>query len=179
MQIRLFFLALPLFPGVCFAADLTGNWVVANPGNDGVTRKTFFDLKQEARASRATSAPRSSTMRSRRAPAAPDGFTIVGSMMDGHKRAHRQIQGKLQGDELHMAAAPARRAPAHEMVAHRAPGGRRGLPERIAPPALHKVPDNGLAKTPPMGWNSWNKFAGRVDDAVRARHGRRHGVAAA
>lgn len=47
MQIRLFFLALPLFPGVCFAADLTGNWVVANPGNDGVTRKTFFDLKQD------------------------------------------------------------------------------------------------------------------------------------
>ncbi len=32
-------------------------------------------------------------------------------------------------------------------------------------PALHKVPDNGLAKTPPMGWNSWNKFHGRVDDA--------------
>ena len=26
------------------------------------------------------------------------------------------------------------------------------------------IPPNGLAKTPPMGWNSWNKFAGRVDD---------------
>ena len=25
---------------------------------------------------------------------------------------------------------------------------------------------NGLAKTPPMGWNSWNKFAGKVDDAA-------------
>ncbi len=35
----------------------------------------------------------------------------------------------------------------------------------IDPPALHKVPYNGLAKTPPMGWNSWNKFGGRVDDA--------------
>ena len=40
------------------------------------------------------------------------------------------------------------------------------MPARIAPPALHKVPDNGLARTPPMGWNSWNKFAGRVDDAA-------------
>jgi alpha-galactosidase len=31
-------------------------------------------------------------------------------------------------------------------------------------PALHNVPANGLAKTPPMGWNSWNLFAGKVDD---------------
>lgn len=34
----------------------------------------------------------------------------------------------------------------------------------IEPPALHPVPYNGLAKTPPMGWNSWNLFADRVDD---------------
>lgn len=34
----------------------------------------------------------------------------------------------------------------------------------IEPPPLHRVPDNGLAKTPPMGWNSWNLFAERIDD---------------
>jgi alpha-galactosidase len=34
----------------------------------------------------------------------------------------------------------------------------------IDPPLLHKVPYNGLAKTPPMGWNSWNLFAEKVDD---------------
>ncbi len=34
----------------------------------------------------------------------------------------------------------------------------------ITPPALHNVPYNGLAKTPPMGWNSWNLFAGKIDD---------------
>jgi alpha-galactosidase len=34
----------------------------------------------------------------------------------------------------------------------------------IEPPSLHTVPDNGLAKTPPMGWNSWNLFAGKIDD---------------
>jgi len=37
-------------------------------------------------------------------------------------------------------------------------------PEYIEPPALHPVPSNGLAKTPPMGWNSWNLFAEKVDD---------------
>jgi len=31
-------------------------------------------------------------------------------------------------------------------------------------PALRDVPYNGLAKTPPMGWNSWNKFQTRFDD---------------
>lgn len=32
-------------------------------------------------------------------------------------------------------------------------------------PPLRPLPPNGLALTPPMGWNSWNKFAGRVNDA--------------
>ena len=41
------------------------------------------------------------------------------------------------------------------------------MPARVAAlPARHAVAYNGLAKTPPMGWNSWNKFAGRVDDAA-------------
>jgi alpha-galactosidase len=31
-------------------------------------------------------------------------------------------------------------------------------------PALHPVSDGGLAKTPPMGWNSWNHFHGAIDD---------------
>jgi alpha-galactosidase len=34
----------------------------------------------------------------------------------------------------------------------------------IEPQPLKTVADNGLAKTPPMGWNSWNLFAGKIDD---------------
>jgi alpha-galactosidase len=39
----------------------------------------------------------------------------------------------------------------------------------IALPALHAL-DNGVARTPPMGWNSWNKFAcdGLNEHVVRA-----------
>ena len=36
----------------------------------------------------------------------------------------------------------------------------------LALPAAAQVPYNGLAKTPPMGWNSWNKFAGKVTDKI-------------
>ena len=39
-------------------------------------------------------------------------------------------------------------------------------PTRIPPPDLRDVPDNGLARTPPMGWNSWNKFQDVFDDAT-------------
>ena len=35
---------------------------------------------------------------------------------------------------------------------------------KVELPALHPVPSNGLAKTPPMGWNSWNKFRTKIDD---------------
>ena len=36
-------------------------------------------------------------------------------------------------------------------------------------PELRDLGDNGLARTPPMGWNSWNKFAAVIDDKTCAR----------
>jgi alpha-galactosidase len=39
---------------------------------------------------------------------------------------------------------------------------------KVQLPALQDLPDNGLARTPPMGWNSWNKFHTHIDDkAIR------------
>jgi alpha-galactosidase len=37
-------------------------------------------------------------------------------------------------------------------------------PERLPLPALRTLPDNGLVRTPPMGWNSWNNFHDQFDD---------------
>jgi alpha-galactosidase len=39
-------------------------------------------------------------------------------------------------------------------------------PKPLPLPALQAVPYNGLAKTPPMGWNSWNHFAASVNDSI-------------
>ncbi len=39
------------------------------------------------------------------------------------------------------------------------------LPKVELPP-LQDVPYNSLAKTPPMGWNSWNKFRTKIDDKI-------------
>jgi alpha-galactosidase len=46
------------------------------------------------------------------------------------------------------------------------PADRLPVVSYITPPAIHDVHYNGLAKTPPMGWNSWNLFEGKVDDKV-------------
>ena len=52
------------------------------------------------------------------------------------------------------------------MPSNRAPSVDYAELPRIALPALQPVPTNGLAKTPPMGWNSWNKFQAHIDDGT-------------
>jgi alpha-galactosidase len=37
---------------------------------------------------------------------------------------------------------------------------------KVPVPALHAISDGGMARTPPMGWNSWNHFKAQVDDAT-------------
>ena len=150
----------------CFEVDLTGNWAVRDPLPDGTFRTTYLDLHQEG--SRITGSIRVTQFYYKivESTGGPDGFTLTGSMMDGTNERRVKYEGKLVGDELHVAT---RRRPDSEliqMVAHLAPPGEGAYPARLPPPVIHKVPYNGLAKTPPMGWNSWNKFAGRVDDAA-------------
>jgi alpha-galactosidase len=149
-----------------FGADLTGNWMVAQPLNDGTTRRTYFNLKQEGE--RITGGIRTGQFYYRVAESrveADGGYTLMPAMMDGHQERKQQYQVRLTGEELHILT-PGRggRTPS-ESVAHRTAAGEGAMPAKIPVPALHKVPYNGLAKTPPMGWNSWNKFASRVDDA--------------
>ena len=152
--------------GWCCGADLTGNWVAAIPNADGSPRKTYFDLKQDG--SRITGHIRATQFyyTIKESIGGSDGFTLTGSMLDGSNERIVKYEGKLLGDELHMGTRHQPDSPLTEMVAVRAPAGEGAYPARLPLPALHKVPYNGLAKTPPMGWNSWNKFAGRVDDAA-------------
>ncbi len=70
---------------------------------------------------------------------------LVGDLVNGELHA-------LQGGRRPIVARPA------------GPGDEISEVKYIEPPPLHNVPYNGLAKTPPMGWNSWNLFQGRIDD---------------
>jgi alpha-galactosidase len=161
---RIFFVLLLAVP--CFAADLTGNWVVRDQLPDGTFRNTYLVLRQEG--SRITGSIRYSQFYYKIVESTGDagGFTLVGSMMDGANERRVKYEGKLVGDALHLSTRRRSESEPIEMVAQRAPAGEGALPDRRPLPAIHKVPYNGLAKTPPMGWNSWNKFAGHVDDAA-------------
>ncbi len=132
-------------------------------------RRTYFDLKQED--AHITGHIRTGQFyyTISESTGSADAFTVIGTMQDGNTVRRVTYEGKLIGDELHMTTRRNPNAPPTELVAHRAPAGEGAMPARLPLPAIHKVPYNGLAKTPPMGWNSWNKFAGKVDDAgVRA-----------
>ena len=161
-----FALVLAAFGGPSLASDLTGNWAVKEALGDGTVRTTYLSLNQEG--ARITGTIRATQFYYRivESTVGPDGFTLTGIMMDGNSERRVKYEGKLVGEELHLATRRRPDAPVVEMTAHRVPAGEGAYPERRPLPALRKVADNGLARTPPMGWNSWNKFAGRVDDAA-------------
>jgi alpha-galactosidase len=161
--------------------NITGNWLAEVPNADGTVRRTYFTLAQQGdRITGTVHAPTSFVPITESAwDSAGPGFTVASVTRNGANERRTTWEGRLVGDSLHVSMRrrlPANATPAAaannrptEYVAHRVPAGEGALPTRIALPARHVVKDNGVARTPAMGWNSWNKFAGRVDDAaVRA-----------
>src|ERR1700719_5055687 len=159
---RLCLLSLVLLAAPCCAADLTGTWAVRDPLPDGTYRTTYLNLKQDGSHITGTIRVTQFFYKIVDISGGPGTFILTASMMDGHNERRVTYEVSLTGDDLHVATHRRQDNQLLEMVAHRAPAGEGALPARLELPALHKVPDNGLAKTPPMGWNSWNKFAGRV-----------------
>ena len=49
---------------------------------------------------------------------------------------------------------------------YRAPSVDYATLPKVNLPELHAVGYNDMAKTPPMGWNSWNKFQTKIDDVT-------------
>lgn len=147
-------------------APLTGNWAASSPSTDGYVRKAYFNLKQDGDKITGTIRATQFFYKINNSTGGPEGFTLEASMMDGKSERKVTYEGKLIGNELQIGRRNRPEQPITFQMAQRVPDGEGALPARIEPPALHKVKDNGLAQTPPMGWNSWNKFAGRIDDAT-------------
>ena len=143
------------------AQSLTGRWAVAGRTlENGERDKTIVDLKQDG--NRLTGTVQSLGWSTRVIGTANGTHFELFSVDWNDKKAfivgdliNEEIQGLQWGNKI-----TAHPATAADDIAK---------PAYIDPPPLRKVPYNGLAKTPPMGWNSWNLFADKVDDqTVRA-----------
>ncbi|HEY1849194.1 MAG TPA: glycoside hydrolase family 27 protein [Opitutaceae bacterium] len=141
---------------IALAAPLQGTWRLDQPKPSGVTLHSYLIFK----------------------PSSPGGGTVVanGSVdlafvserQDGADTVFSVAWGwtfrvRAEGANLRVVAnyggkdeAPATAYPVPEAESRPEP--------RLPLPQLRDLPDNGLARTPPMGWNSWNHFAERVDD---------------
>jgi len=144
---------------------LTGFWVFRVPTGDGNFRETFFELKQDGEAITGK------VVFGSREVAITDGSFKNGTLefvvtYGTAPQARRVVyQGTPQGEKIALTSEAPGRNPI-KGTAERTKPEAALPPPRLPLPDLHDVPDNGLARTPPMGWNSWNKFAGKIDDAT-------------
>ena len=148
------------------SSSLTGNWAVKTQRADGTWSKQYFNLKQDGQTIQGTIRSTQFFYTITDSTGDANGFSVTASMKDGKSDRTVKYEGKLIGDELHLST---RRRPEDkptESVARRVPAGEGAMPARLELPPLRKVPYNGLAKAPPMGWNSWNLFKGRVNDEI-------------
>ncbi len=172
-------------------SDISGVWVLKAPRGDGTFRKTWYEVKQDGQnvtlttlSGRSPELPPPTPPAGRgaapgarggfggRGPAAPAGTFVNGKLhfeiagRGGQKQAPTPTvyEGNLAGNTINLAVTGGRGGPSTAIMERSTVEA--SYPKRIPPPALHTVKRNGLAKTPPMGWNSWNLFASRVDDKL-------------
>ena len=141
----------------CHGQTVDGNWVATwRVLDDGESDRLFLDLHQTGVEITGTAATIGHS------------YQVKGGMSGNHFTLDltkggngRKVAGDLVGSQLHlvfegadMMASPAKPEDEYSSFGH------------IPPPPLTNLAWNGLAKTPPMGWNSWNAFASRIDDQM-------------
>jgi alpha-galactosidase len=154
-------------PAAAPPSNITGFWVFRVPTGDGNFRESFLDLKQEGDA-----VTGESIQGSRKLPISDgtlrDGkLHFVVNVRSGNPPQDRQVvyDGAMQDNKFVLTSQFPGRSPITGTLEPSKPEAAQP-PPRLPLPELHDVPDNNLARTPPMGWNSWNKFAGKIDDAA-------------
>lgn len=141
------------------ASDIGGTWRVELPRNGGVTLRSYLVLQTEN--------------------SGLNGKVVINTAADLPLRDARWNGAEAEFRIDWNASYRVRREKDHLRVVIAYGGTRfeetiatRVAPTEVLPPGRLPLPelattsDNGLARTPPMGWNSWNHFADRVDDRI-------------
>lgn len=145
--------------------DVTGMWSLKITTGDGNVIQTYFNLKQSGENVSGTVwhdyAERPIRTGSFRNGRLHFEYTLW-PQWEGGKGI---FDGALQGEQLRLTVQLPFNFPGSG-GAERTTRKAAARPLSLPVPELHDVPDNGLARTPPMGWNSWYKFTERIDDAT-------------
>jgi alpha-galactosidase len=153
------------------SADLTGRWVAETQAPNGEKRQTIFAFKSEGDklAGYLVSTQGDDPIADGKIAGDTISFVVIGDFYGQERRT--EYTGRITADGLVISAVGGRggRGP-RELLAKRvstvAPTLLPPAAKIALPPPSAAVPPNGLARTPPMGWNSWNKFQRRVNDQV-------------
>lgn len=152
-------------------SGLTGYWNFRSPNGDGTYRETFFQLEQNGE-------NLSGKWLGRDPSGIPIEGTIKGDIVHfatvppppqpgapagGFGRRPVVYDGTFHDGKMTLTS-QGYRSQNIKGDAERTTRAAAMPPAPLPLPALKNVPDNGLVRTPPMGWNSWNKFAGRITD---------------
>lgn len=159
------------------AADISGTWQGERTDQRG--RKTEYYCVLKADGDHFTGRLLTSTDRRDIINGAVSGNQVTFELKSWLPPSATQVssgrqtyKGELNGDELKITPNQGRQ-PVTTTLRRTSSSTGYKPPAALAPahkpfPPFKPIPPNGLAMTPPMGWNSWNKFAGRIDDkAVR------------
>jgi alpha-galactosidase len=152
------------------AADIAGTWQGEQPGQDGKKREFYYVFKGDG----GGFTGRMITDRDQReiANGVVDGNHVTFDLRPWAGTGRfQQYKGELSGDQLKIvpAVTPAGRTPMELTLRRTSASTDFKPPPSLARahqpfPPLKPIPSNGLAQTPPMGWNSWNKFHRQIDD---------------
>lgn len=159
-----------LFVQTVFSADLTGHWLAITHAPDGAPRETSLWLQAAGDSFTGYMSARNQDDAAV-SEAQVNGDNLSFSVVRDYYGEPRQTSftGTLANGELtlHMPGPNGRtRDLVFKHVSTDPPGPLPAPRAKLTLPAAERVAYNGLAKTPPMGWNSWNKFKNQVSDKL-------------
>jgi alpha-galactosidase len=145
-----------------FGSDVSGRWRLQRHVEDGNTLETFLDLGQQG--SRVTGKLLAGWGDLEISDGQIEGGKILFTVqMDPGYALH--YGGDVSANQMRLTLVDAH-AGSFPVIGVRMAADEPISPARLPLPKLHVVKDNGLVRTPPMGWNSWNFFQEKIDDAI-------------